>query len=72
MDIYALQIRKSDLPLITFLNDGVEPEITWQKTYLLIKIDGPNEVTTDIVTQRHLDHHHEISESTPFLMKLKK
>lgn len=67
---YAILIRKSNLALITLLNDGVVPTIK-PKTYLVFTLNGPNDVTTKIVTERELANGPEIGGNSPFIMKLK-
>lgn len=69
---YAVQIRKSNLALITLLNDGVEPAIEKQKTYYVFTIDGPHDVTSTIVTERELMNTREIGANSPLFLKLKK
>lgn len=71
MHRYALQIRKSDLPLLTFLNGGVEPEIK-NNIYLVFEICDPYTVATKIVTEREFDNEYEIGNLSPLLLKLKK
>lgn len=68
MTQYALEIRKSDLPLLTILNGGVTPEIEKTPTVLIIDTDGPNE----IVTMREFRNTRLLSSRSPFLMKLNK
>lgn len=43
--IIAIQITKKTLPMITMLNDGVEPWISAENDYYLFEIDSPNTTT---------------------------
>jgi len=65
---YAILIRKSDLPLIAALNGGIEVDIEKRNTYLIVDIDGTNE----IVTETELFRDHEINSYGPTLLKLRK
>ena len=64
--MYAMKIRKSNLDILTMLNEGVTPEIEKTTTYLIIRTDAPN----DIVTERELHTLYDISMQTPLLLKL--
>lgn len=66
--MYAIKIRKSDLPFLALLNGGVEPKIEKRTTYLVIDTDGPNR----IVGERELLGFGEISARSPLLLKFKK
>lgn len=72
MELYAIQIRKTDLPLITLLNSGVTPEIETKKTYFVFDATWNSEVPNEIVTERELDKRFEVSARSPMLLKLKK
>lgn len=65
---YAIKIRKSDLPLIAMLNHGVEPEIEKSPTYLIVNLDGHNE----IVTETELVKTYEFNAYGPNVLKIKK
>lgn len=65
---YALEIRKSDLPLLAVLNGGVEPKVEKTKTFLIVDPEGHNE----IVTLREFHQNYDISSNSPLLLKLKK
>lgn len=43
---YRINISEETLPLIAFLNGGVEPLIEEKPTQFLFTIDSPNEITT--------------------------
>lgn len=69
--LYALKIRKTDLALITLLNDGVAPPLT-PKTYLVFQVASNGKtVWTKILTEREL-YVYEISNLSPLLLALKK
>ena len=72
MELYAIRIRKSDLPLITILNGGVTPEIEKTPTYLVVKIEDSEHTHNEIVTERVFHQRFEISNRSPLLLKLKK
>lgn len=72
MALYAIEIKKADLALITLLNDGVAPEIK-RDTYLVFEItEDAREITTNIVTKREFDQTYEIGARSPFVVRLKK
>lgn len=75
MAVYALRIRKSDIGLITMLNDGhVPPPSTFKReTYLLFEIDDTGKhVTTQFASKRPLFETHDINMRGPHLLSLKK
>lgn len=72
MPPYALKICEADLPLITFLNDGVEPKIEEEPTYFLFEIEGPTEITTRIVNRQELHQTRVIFSSNPLFISLEK
>jgi hypothetical protein len=73
--VYALKVRKSDLGLLTMLNDGlVPPPLTFkQDVYLVFKVDksGKN-VTTTFMTKREMYQTYDISGWSPLMLRLKK
>lgn len=46
---HGIRIAPDTIDLITFLNDGVRPEIK-KDTFLIIEVNGPREITTKIMT----------------------
>lgn len=68
--MYALKLRKIDLPLLTLLNDGIPPEIPKKPHYLVVT---PGESSV-IVSEKDFDENYasRISTAGPFLMKLNK
>lgn len=68
---YAIKIRKSDLDLLTLLNNGVTPEIESTTTYLIIDSDPVNAVPNEIVTEREFLQRFNISSRSPLLLRLK-
>jgi hypothetical protein len=69
---YALKIRKSDLPFLTFLNGGVEPKIEKTPTYLVFSVEGDGDITAGIWTQTEVFNNREISQFSPVLLKFNK
>ena len=65
---YAIEIRKSDLPLLAMLNGGLEPKVQKTITFLIVDTDGPNE----IITKREFLKTRMISSRSPHVMKLTK
>lgn len=73
MNLYALKIRKSDIELLTLLNQGVTPKVEKNKTtYLVFDATWNSEVPNKIVTERELDQMHEVKMHGPMLFALKK
>ena len=70
--IYAIEIKKSQLPLLTFLNDGKPPQIK-KDTWLIFKVseDGSS-ITTQIITRREMAEIYDPTGRQPFLVKLKR
>lgn len=46
---YGIRITEDSIDLVTFLNDGVRPEIK-EDLFLIVKVDGPREITTKVMT----------------------
>lgn len=46
---YGLRLVEDNMDLVTFLNDGVRPEIDNDK-FLIAQVNGPREITTKILT----------------------
>jgi len=72
MQLYALQIRKSDLPLLALLNGGMEPKVEKNKTYLVFDSTWNSDVPNEIVTERQLAERYDIKVNGPLLLALKK
>ena len=68
--MYALKIRKSDLGILTLLNNGVTPTVEKKTTYLIVNPDG----ASVIVDEKQFDNQFasRISTAGPLLMKLNK
>jgi hypothetical protein len=45
---YYLAINEDTIDLVTFLNDGVRPELKDVSTHLVFEINSPNEITTKV------------------------
>jgi hypothetical protein len=72
MEMYAIKIQKSQLPLITFLNGGVTPDIEKKTTYLVFDAVLDSNVPNEIVTERELAERFDIKGWQPFVLALKK
>lgn len=72
MKLYAIQIQKSHLELITLLNQGVTPQIEKKKTYFIFDATWNSDVPSEIVTEREFHDRFEISSRSPLLLSLKK
>lgn len=72
MELYAIQIQKSHLALITLLNGGVTPKVEKKTTYFIFDATWNSDVPNEIVTEREFLQRFEISSRTPLLFKLKK
>lgn len=46
---HGIRITPDTIDIVTFLNDGVRPEIN-EDTFLIVKVDGPREITTKVMT----------------------
>lgn len=68
--MYALKLRKTDLPLLTLLNDGVPPEIPKTTHFMIVT---PGESPT-IVSEKvfDADYASRLSTAGPSLLKLNK
>jgi hypothetical protein len=54
MKLYAILITKFDIDLITFLNEGVTPEIEEKPTYFIFDATWNSDVPNEIVTEDEL------------------
>ena len=50
----GIRITSDTIELVTFLNDGNRPEIQ-EDNFLIIEVNGPNEITTKIMTLDEVD-----------------
>lgn len=46
---YGIRLTEDNIDLVTFLNDGVRPEIS-ESHFLIVRVDGPREITSKIMT----------------------
>lgn len=61
---HGIRITEDTIDLVTFLNDGIRPEIKKEKdTFLICQIDGPCEITTKVMT---LDEYNAELHAKPF------
>jgi hypothetical protein len=74
--MYAIKIRKSDMPLLTILNGGIAPEVPAREThFLVVNPDATgDDPTTQIITEKAFDRDYagKISTAGPELLKLNK
>lgn len=69
---YALEVRSSDLALLTFLNDGISPRVTRTTTYLVFTVaPGGEAITTKVVTYRELITEYDIAGCSPLVLRMK-
>jgi hypothetical protein len=71
MKLYALKIRKSDLALITLLNNGVTPEVEKTKTYFLFDATWNTDYVPQIITERTFLQTCDIMKISPLLLSIK-
>jgi len=74
--LYALQITRRHLALVTLINGGLTPHptMTKGKHWLLFEIeeDGKDSVNHQIVPERQMMQTHDIAGNCPIFLKLKK
>lgn len=46
---HGFRITEDSIDLVTFLNDGVRPEIK-KDNFLIVEVNGPREITTKVMT----------------------
>jgi hypothetical protein len=68
--MYAIKIRKSDLPLLKLLNFGLEPPVGTKTMYLVIHLE--NNVDNEILPEKEFFDRFEPASNGPELIKLKK
>ena len=62
MELYAIEITKEHLALITLLNQGVTPKIQDEATYFVFDAEWNSEVPNEIMNQDDfLDRHSHLS-----------
>lgn len=71
MKLYALEIRKTDLALITLLNNGVTPKIEKTKTYFIFDAEANSEMVPVILTKRQCFNTYDIKSLCPLLLAVK-
>jgi hypothetical protein len=74
--LYTLQIRKSDLELITMLNGGLAPSDSMlsRDHWFLFEVqpDGKDTINHDIMTRREMFRTYDIAGWSPLVLRLKK
>jgi len=71
VELYAIEIKKNSLALVTLLNQGVTPPIEKKKTYFIFDATWNSEVPNEIVTEKELLTH-PFYQNSPLILKLKK
>lgn len=52
---YAFGLTEENMPLVTFLNDGIRPTIDSKSpAFLAVEINGPCEITTKVLSADEL------------------
>lgn len=72
MLLYAIEIRKSNLALITLLNSGVTPEIEKKSTYFLFDATWNTDFVPQILDSRECWNTYEIKNTNPMMFAVKK
>lgn len=71
MKLYALKIRKSDLALITLLNNGVTPKIEKKETLFIFDAEENSDYVPQIITRREFMQTCDIMKRSPLLLSIK-
>lgn len=75
-ELYAIQITRRHLALVTLMNGGVEPheKMTKGKHWFLFEIEegGKDSINHEIVPERRMMQTHDIAGNCPIFLKLKK
>lgn len=71
MKLYAIEIRKNSLELVTLLNQGVTPHVDKKRTWLLIDAEWNSEVPNKILTERELGQNYDLYATSPLVLRLK-
>ena len=71
--MYAIKIRKTDMPLLTILNGGVEPTLNDGESRFLIVDPGQSPMTVT-VSEKVFDRYYadKVSTAGPALLKINK
>jgi hypothetical protein len=51
---HGFRIIQENIDLVTFLNDGIRPEIN-KDNFLICEVNGPREITTKIMTLEEMN-----------------
>ena len=74
--IYAMQITRRHLDLVTLINGGLTPDesVTKGKHWLTFELEanGKDSTNHQIVSERVLFQTHDLIGSAPFIMRVKK
>jgi hypothetical protein len=69
---YALEVNKTDLPLLKFLQEGHHTTPPKGKYYLVFTIDEDGkEINSILLTKRQMFERYDMAKRTPFLIALK-
>ena len=70
---YGMQVKESDLALMTFLNHGVAPDVEKLERYFIFEIaeDGETVINQRVMTKREMINKFDIAGTSPFIMRLK-
>ena len=71
MNLYAIKIKKSDLALITMLNNGVTPKVEKKETYFIFDATWKTDFIPQIIETRECWNKYEIKGNSPLLLKVK-
>lgn len=71
MNLYALKIRKSDLALITLLNNGVTPKVEKIETYFIFDTAAGSDYIPQILSKRTFLQTCDIVKSSPLMLRIK-
>jgi hypothetical protein len=53
---HGIRITPDTIDIVTFLNNGIRPEIAKeQNTFLICEVNGPREITTKVMTIEELN-----------------
>lgn len=51
---HGIRITPDTIDIVTFLNDGIRPEIN-EDNFLIVEVNGPREITTHVMTLKEYD-----------------
>lgn len=71
--LYAIEVKKANLELITFLNGGMKPKIQKKKTWFLFELDesGKHTMIPEIISDRDIMRSYEPYKHGPFMIRLR-